>query len=413
MKFPWWVAVFLLVGFGVVGNSGLAGKAGKELGDDHRTYESEYGEPYETEDNEAADLSNLLADQMTPSYGKSAIKVDNVCTRRRVGDHMCPELFILGVQKGGTSSLWVFLVTSTELKIQTGLNLYEEYAMPKEMHFFDKQSFFAEGVDSYAEHFEVRDEESQLSLDATPAYSRYARVPPLMVSTINMERSRFIITVRDPVHRGYSWYTHILQRLIRMPRFDQAYQVFDYKFSLMSKYMPKLINECVQRWMKYPKLVFQHCWHLTDNVRRTGVLVEETGLETIYPWIPSSIFTDGLYGYMMLHWFRFIRPNLFCIIFYEKLVESFADEIQHIGPCLKPFGREILESDAARGLPLVNHIKCKTCKNFERLVDEELSAVGRKLNEELFTRSNDVFRELMRDHFNRTGMADWEKAYTL
>jgi len=92
-------------------------------------------------------------------------------------------------------------------------------------------------------------------------------------------------------------------------------------------------------------------------------------------------------------------------------VESFRDEIQHIGPCLKPFGREIVESDAERGLPLVNSIKCKSCESFERLVGKELSKVGRKLNKDLFTRSNDLFRELMQEHFNRTGMANWEDAY--
>mmetsp|Transcript_5447 Transcript_5447/g.23152 ORF Transcript_5447/g.23152 Transcript_5447/m.23152 type:complete len:160 (-) Transcript_5447:769-1248(-) len=91
----------------------------------------------------------------------------------------------------------LFLVTSAELKIQTGLNLDEE------------------------------DGESQLGLDATPAYLRYASVPPPVVSTIKMEGSRFIITVRDPGHRGYSWYSHILQGLIGRPRFDQACQVFD------------------------------------------------------------------------------------------------------------------------------------------------------------------------------------------
>jgi len=94
------------------------------------------------------------------------------------------------------------------------------------------------------------------------------------------------------------------------------------------------------------------------------------------------------------------------------LVESFLEKIQHIVPCLKPLGREIVEIDAERGLPLANRIKCKDYKNFERLVDEELSTVGRKLNEELFTRSNFfLFRELMQERFNRTDMANWEEAY--
>jgi len=67
MKFSWWIVALLLVAFVGGGNSGLADKAaGKELSDDHRTYESEYGEPYETEDKESIDWSTLLA-QMTPS----------------------------------------------------------------------------------------------------------------------------------------------------------------------------------------------------------------------------------------------------------------------------------------------------------------------------------------------------------
>jgi len=109
--------------------------------------------------------------------------------------------------------------------------------------------------------------------------------------------------------------------------------------------------------------------------------------------------------------FRYFSPEKFCIIVYENLVASFADELQHIAPCLKAFGREISESDVARGLPMKNHIKCATCKNFELLEEQELKAVGRDINQELFRRSNDVFRDIMREHYNRTGIANWEDAY--
>mmetsp|Transcript_5447 Transcript_5447/g.23153 ORF Transcript_5447/g.23153 Transcript_5447/m.23153 type:complete len:127 (-) Transcript_5447:1097-1477(-) len=115
MQSPRVFVVLLLLGFEVGGNSALAGKAAKELGDADRTNESEYGERYETEGEEAVGWSSLLADQITPSYGSSTMRVDNVCTRRRLSDHMCPELFIFGVQKGGTSSLCLFFIISGNL----------------------------------------------------------------------------------------------------------------------------------------------------------------------------------------------------------------------------------------------------------------------------------------------------------
>mmetsp|Transcript_16215 Transcript_16215/g.67087 ORF Transcript_16215/g.67087 Transcript_16215/m.67087 type:complete len:302 (+) Transcript_16215:676-1581(+) len=241
--------------------------------------------------------------EVTPSDENSTPTVDNVCTRRLVGDHMCPELFLLGMQKGGTTSLWMFLVTSQDLDIQRPLSTFKENAMPKEVHFFDKSYYYSKGPESYAEHFEVRGQESDLCLDATPGYARYVQVPSLMAATINVERSRFLVAVRDPVHRGYSWYTHILQRLINRERFNEAYQVFDYKFSLMAKYLPSFINACVDDFVQQPELVFEGCWHIAPYFRKMkGVLVEETGLPIIYPFVVNSIFTDGLYGFMMLHW---------------------------------------------------------------------------------------------------------------
>ncbi|KAJ8901272.1 hypothetical protein NDN08_007121 [Rhodosorus marinus] len=410
MKFRGLVVASFLVGFVWVGVSCKARKVRVQA------HEAAVREPYDPDELEAyfpedVEGQGVWKSEVAPS-GESTAKVDNICTRRRIGDHMCPELFLLGMQKGGTTSLWMFLVTSQDLEIQRPLNTYKQGAMPKEVHFFDKQDHYAEGPESYAEHFAVRDLESQVSLDATPGYSRYARVPSLMVATINVERSRFLVAVRDPVHRSYSWYTHILQRLIARERFNASYQVFDYKFSLMAKYLPRLINECVDEFVQRPELVFEGCWHLSPYMRKTkGVLINETGLPTIYPFIVNSIFADSLYGYMMLHLFRYLSPDKFCIIIYENLVASFADELQHIAPCLKAFGREISERDVARGLPMQNHIKCATCRNFELLEEEELKAVGRDLNEDLFTRSNDVFRDIMREHFNRTGVANWEEAY--
>ena len=117
-----------------------------------------------------------------------------------------PTVFIIGVQKGGSSSLYQLMVQHPQL---CG-------GAHKENHFFDhpdnyekgtpyfKAMFFDEKCDGKAgTHF----------LEGTPIlhypsvwqriYDTYSEIPQIR------DKLKFIVMLREPVARDYSWYEHM------------------------------------------------------------------------------------------------------------------------------------------------------------------------------------------------------------
>ena len=123
-----------------------------------------------------------------------------------VGD---PDVFIIGAQKGGTTSLSGFLMHRVKY--------FVESFKRKEPHFFDSH-FDDQSFNDYIKGFiEERDRHGNSShyyssLDSSPAYFRTPKVWQRMKKLYSPEclkQKKFILSLREPISRDFSWFSHM------------------------------------------------------------------------------------------------------------------------------------------------------------------------------------------------------------
>jgi len=109
-----------------------------------------------------------------------------------------PDFFVLGVAKGGTTSLHHYLRQHPALFLP-----YE-----KELHFFDAEAKgLLPDLDQYLGYFS--DAGDRCTGDATPSYFRNVKTAaPRMQNLYGDPPPRFLLVLRDPVERAYSHYLH-------------------------------------------------------------------------------------------------------------------------------------------------------------------------------------------------------------
>lgn len=107
---------------------------------------------------------------------------------------MLPDFLIIGVQRGGTSSLHATLATHPQLIPGAG---------HKEIHFFDNH--YHRGIAWYSRHFKRR-RSDQLLYEATPSYLFRPAVPQRVKR--HLPEARFIVMLRNPALRAWSQWWH-------------------------------------------------------------------------------------------------------------------------------------------------------------------------------------------------------------
>jgi Sulfotransferase domain len=139
--------------------------------------------------------------------------LSTVTSARKLKSGNLPKIFIVGVQKGGSSSLF-------ELMIQHPLLCGGTH---KESHFFDKLDNYNKGTDYYKSLYVdkkcSKNTESRY-IDGTPMihytnvweriYNTYQGVPDVR------DNLKFIVLLREPVSRDYSWYQHAVRTDLRV-----------------------------------------------------------------------------------------------------------------------------------------------------------------------------------------------------
>jgi hypothetical protein len=120
-----------------------------------------------------------------------------------------PSFFILGVQKGGTSSLHKYLSESEDLF----------FPQKKELHYFD--AYFKNGMSWYLNNFKLA-ENSKLkySGEATPYYIFHPYIAKRIHSSF--PDSKFIILFRNPIDRAFSHYQMSVRRGLEKRTFEDA-----------------------------------------------------------------------------------------------------------------------------------------------------------------------------------------------
>ena len=142
-------------------------------------------------------------DMHTGSYSQRS-KRNATNDKRRQGGTL-PTIFVSGVQKGGSSSLYELMVQHPQLCGGTH----------KENHFFDHPDNYALGTEYFRDMYQnVKCDKVAGThfIDGTPIlhypsvwqriYDTYSEKPELRDSL------KFIVLLREPVSRDYSWYEH-------------------------------------------------------------------------------------------------------------------------------------------------------------------------------------------------------------
>jgi len=118
-----------------------------------------------------------------------------------------PDFIIIGTQRGGTTSLYHYLLAHPQIAAAT----------KKEVHFFDKK--FHRGIAWYRARFpsliqwdmaETRQSQRFITGEATPYYLFHPHAPAR--AALVVPKAKLIVLLRNPVDRAYSHYYHKVER---------------------------------------------------------------------------------------------------------------------------------------------------------------------------------------------------------
>ncbi|MDO4547833.1 MAG: sulfotransferase [Clostridia bacterium] len=123
---------------------------------------------------------------------------------------MVEYLLGLGAAKAGTTLLYDLLIK----------NAVFSKGRRKELHYFDKVN--APSLDDYLSRRTKRT--GEVLLDITPVYMFYDGAMKRMANTIDVEKARFVILLRDPIQRAISYYCMSRRRGFETLSFEQAFR---------------------------------------------------------------------------------------------------------------------------------------------------------------------------------------------
>ena len=199
-------------------------------------------------------------EEYTDEFGVSKLHYKH--TKRQL-----PHCIIIGVRKGGTRALLEFL------------NLHPAIQAEKsEMHFFDVDENYANGLEWYRKHmpFSFMD---QLTIEKTPAYFTEEEVPQ-RVHAMNSS-IKLLLIMRDPIERAISDYTQIHTNKKEKGRPHQRFEeiVWDAQAGEVNRSYKairrSLYHRHMARWLRYFPLEQFHfvsgenlVRHPADELRR-------------------------------------------------------------------------------------------------------------------------------------------------
>lgn len=217
-----------------------------------------------------------------------------------------PDFLLVGVMKGGTTSLFRYLAQHPDV-------------LPpfrKEIKYFDCNYF--EGAAWYRAHFPLRTkfrDGSKLTGEATPYYIFHPTAHERIASTL--PQAKIIIILRNPIDRAYSHYQHMV-RVGREPlSFDDAlaaeqerltgeaekikadpryptYKHLQYSYLARGDYLPQ-----IQRWYsvfsKEQILVLQSEDLYTKTAETMEKVQDFLGLAHWHPKKAYGVFKEGSY----------------------------------------------------------------------------------------------------------------------
>lgn len=136
----------------------------------------------------------------------------------RMGLCQDPTFIIIGAQKGGTSSLYEYVIRHPEAR----------RPQHKEMHYFDVH--YDKGLDWYRSQFPLGlGARKHVTGEATPYYLFHPAVPARVAS--GLPEVRLVALLRNPVDRAYSHYQHTLRNHMAIASFEEALELEERVFA--------------------------------------------------------------------------------------------------------------------------------------------------------------------------------------
>ncbi len=182
-----------------------------------------------------------------------------------------PDFIIIGVQKGGTTSLFYYLSQHPSITLPK----------TKEIHYYDLN--YEKGLKWYKAHFPVK--KSMITGEASPYYIFH----PLVAERIYRDnpKAKLIVMLRNPIIRAYSQY-HMERKKghDKMPSFEDAIHA-----------EPERVDE---ESLKLKQSVIQKSWN-----------------HQVYSYLAR-----GEYAKQLKEWFKYFSKDQFLFIKSEEFFEN-------------------------------------------------------------------------------------------
>eukprot|EP00804_Cyclotella_cryptica_P018921 CCRYP_006460-RA/>CCRYP_006460-RA protein AED:0.02 eAED:0.02 QI:124/1/1/1/0.5/0.33/3/814/441 len=162
-----------------------------------------------------------------PKYSKIGAGYSKLINTKKL---VLPNVLLIGAQKAGTSAVadWLYHNGVCKAKIFDGEPTHYE----KEVHFFDEDVRYHEGVEFYSHRFEhcAGKTRKKYILDATPRYLLFSkRIHDVYNQALQggfKKKLKLIVVLREPISREVSWYNHRTYRLALMNSTDQIHESY-------------------------------------------------------------------------------------------------------------------------------------------------------------------------------------------
>ena len=234
-----------------------------------------------------------------------------------------PNILFAGVQKSGSTSIAEFLFSAGVCRPRI-FNSEPNYYR-KEVHFFDDDERYRQGLRFYSRRFEHCFAE-KFVMDASPDYFRYPeRVHSTYSSEIDAQTDvvadlKIIVTLREPVARELSWYNHMVS-----------------EFYLNNTWIPK--KGLIIPGSSFPKDFEDYATDLALSLTSN-----------------SKIDNNGYYAYFLSKWFKlFARKNIL-VLSYAEFKANPAKVLWRIETFLGLQKKQTANSDA----PVLKHLNTRS-----------------------------------------------------
>jgi len=240
-----------------------------------------------------------------------------------------PDFLIIGTERGGTTSLYTYLLTENSKVISPALR--------KEIHFFDQNYY--KGWTWYLSHFPARGG-GILSGEASPHYYFFPEAGQRIGE--DLPGAKLIILLRNPIERAYSHYQH---------EFALGYEHLSFK-------------EAIGREVE-----------VTDDVWKPKSLrVNGTS-----QYVHFSYLSKGLYAQHLQSWFEKIPRERFLILksesFFDNPGETLSRVLHFLGlPSSNPFAFK--KYNEGRYEPLDSGMRSRLAKFYEPYNDKLSELLG-------------------------------------